>query len=436
MNPITVTNERRSKICFWLCMLCTFCSDVHLIVGMGVYEKIFYITSPIQTAAALAFLFFALPRPRNAAAKRYLCFGIMLACWTVISKHYHSLFGEPREYVGVLLERFLVMLPYAALMGDEKECRGLKGAGALTLAVCVYLCVWSVRLFFGWVPEAMQEVHWSGARMNVQWNPIIFAVILFMGIILCVAACFLVKKKWQRGALLAFALLQFLFISMTHSRTVMLMLCAFVVGVFFLVLGQGSASRHIAWTAAGLVLAAGLFWISETVYNANNQRLIARMEASGEEFMLNDQGHITDGVTNQHSFKEDAGSLNGRTETWQIVIDKVMNSRELRLFGTSRFRDSIRKDMAHAHNSWLQMLADLGIPGLVLSLLLTGEILAALARVFLFCRDKGKLVMALWVLCMLPIGVMEPFLFSTRHVGDLFILTSGYLWAWGTRTKA
>ena len=105
----------------------------------------------------------------------------------------------------------------------------------------------------------------------------------------------------------------------------------------------------------------------------------------------------------------------------------------IQIFGTSQFRKNIRKDISHAHNSWLDMLVSLGIPGLVLSLVLTAEILIALARTFLFCKNKARLVVALWVLCMLPIGFMEPFLFHTNHLGDLFILASGYLWSWGRK---
>lgn len=438
MNLKTMTNERRTRLCFVLCMLCTFCTDLHLIAGMYQYEKaVIPYTSFVQVAAALAFLLLAIRKPMSGSAKWHLCFGVALVCWVLVTKHFHALFGEPREYAGVMTERFLVLLPFAALMADEKECRGLKGAGVLTLGVCAYLCFWAILLFFGLVPEGMQKyVFWSGDRMNPLWNPIIFAVALFMGIALCVCGFFLAKKKWQRAALLAFAILQYLFICMTHSRTVMLTLCAFVVGVLFFTAPQEALRKRLAWGAAGLVLAAGLFWLSETVYNANNQRLIQQMEASGQEFQINDQGHITDGVTNQHSFKEDAGSLNGRTETWKIILDAVGNNRELRLFGTSQFRKNIRENMAHAHNSWLEMLAALGIPGLIFSIVLTVEILIALVRVFLFCREKAKLVMALWVLCMLPIGMLEPFLFHTAHLGDLFILASGYLWAWGARKSA
>ena len=434
MNLSSITDTQRKRACFWLCMLCTFCTDLHMVIGMNNVSKLQPYTSPVQVVAALAFLALAVRKPMSKTAKWHLGFGVALVGWMIAAKYFHGLFGEPKEYIGVVLQRFLVLLPFGALMQDEKECKGIEGAGILTLGVCGYLCFWSVLLLFDLVPAWMQsQVNWSGSRMNTLWNPIIFAVILFMGIILCVAFCFRVKKKWQRAALLAFAAVQFLFIGMTHSRTVILMLCAFAVGTFFFVFGQGSARKRIAWGLAGVAVAAGLYGASEAVYNANNQRLIAQMDTSNEEIWINDQGYITDGTTDQGTLKEDMGSLNGRTTTWKIVLEAVRNNRELRIFGTSQFRKNIRKDMSHSHNSWLEMLVYLGIPGLVFSIVLTVEILIALARIFLFSRDKTQLVLALFVLCMLPIGVMEPFLFCTAHLGDLFILVCGYLWTWGKR---
>lgn len=428
----TMDAQKRKTLCFLLCMLCTFCTDLHMLIGMNNVTKIQPYTSPVQIIAALAFVVLAIRGPLSKTAKWHLGFGIALVAWVIVAKYFHGLFGEPREYIGVMVQRYLVLLPFGALMQDEKECKGLKGAGILTLGVCGYLCFWSILLFLNLVPGWMQnQVNWSGARMNTLWNPIIFAVILFMGIVLCVAFCFRVKKNRQRIALLLFAALQFLFISMTHSRTVILMICAFGAGTLFFAFGQRKLKRYILFGLAGVLLAAGLFGVSEAVYKANNQRLIRQLEASGVEFRINDQGYITDGVTNQGSLKEDMGSFNGRTGTWKIVVDAVKNNRELRLFGTSQFRKNIRQDMAHSHNSWLEMLVYLGLPGLLFSLVLTIEILIALARVFLFSRDKMQLVLALFVLCMLPIGVMEPFLFCTAHLGDLFILVCGYLWAWG-----
>ena len=435
MNLRTISPEPREKLCFYLAMLCTFCTDLHLMVGMNVYSRILPVTSGIQIAATAVFLALAFRRSLSGTAKWHLVYGIGLICWVMVTKHFHALFGEPKEYVGFLLSRYLVLLPYAALCRDEERCAGLKGAGILTLLVCGWMCLWSLLLLLDLVPAGMQPyVNWSGARMNTLWNPIIFAVILFMGLALSIAGCFLAKKPWQKGALLLFALVQFFFISLTHSRTVLLMICAFAVGVFFLALGQGGVKKRMFWGLVGLLAAIALLFASDALYEANNRRLIRQMESQGVEFRLNDQGVITDGVTNQGSLKEDAGSLNGRTETWKKILSAFRQSRELQIFGTSQFRKNIRKDISHAHNSWLDMLVSLGIPGLVLSLVLTAEILIALARTFLFCKNKARLVVALWVLCMLPIGFMEPFLFHTNHLGDLFILASGYLWSWGRKS--
>ena len=199
----------------------------------------------------------------------------------------------------------------------------------------------------------------------------------------------------------------------------------------------------------GLCLAGGIYFGSEAIYKANNQRLIEQLRSQEDvdlptkqeldenyrnvDIWINEDGFLTDGVSNQGTLKEDMGTLNGRKDTWSAIVEAFRNSKDLRLFGTSRFRDRILPEMAHAHNSWLQMMVQLGIPGLVFSLVLTAEILIACARVLLRCRDKAKITMTMWVLCMLPIGFMEPFLFNAGHVGDLFILVSGYLWAWGRK---
>ena len=207
--------------------------------------------------------------------------------------------------------------------------------------------------------------------------------------------------------------------------------------------------RNLLLAVLGLCLAGGIYFGSEAIYKANNQRLIEQLRSQEDvdlptkqeldenyrdvDIWINEDGFLTDGVSNQGTLKEDMGTLNGRKDTWSAIVEAFRNSKDLRLFGTSRFRDRILPGMAHAHNSWLQMMVQLGIPGLVFSLVLTAEILIACARVLLRCRDKAKITMTMWVLCMLPIGFMEPFLFNAGHVGDLFILVSGYLWAWGRK---
>lgn len=434
MNQLLPSVDKRLRACFLLCMLCTLCTNVNMLVGMRFFEKVSFVTSDIQLAAAMVFLILAVRRPISRMAGWQLAFGIAFICWLLITRYMHALFGEPPEIVGVYMSRYLVLLPFAELCNDTDKCRGLKGAAVLTWGLCLVLCLLSLPLLLGCLPQWLsQDVYWSGARLNTLWNPIIFATILFMGLALCVAGCFVLKKPWQRALLILGALIQFCLISLTHSRTVILCICAFLLGTCLFALGRRKLLRSIAWLLVGVCLAGVVYVGSESLYMANNRRLIEETDFEGAGFQINEQGILTDGVTNQGSLKEDMGSLNGRSTTWAFIYFAFRDSRELRLFGTSQFRERIRPDIAHAHNSWLQMLVQMGIPGLLLSLVLTAQILIACARVVLRCQDPAKLTITMWVLSMLPIGLMEPFLFNTAHLGDLFILASGYLWSWGKK---
>ena len=100
MNLRTISPEPREKLCFYLAMLCSFCTDLHLMVGMNVYSRILPVTSGIQIAATAAFLALAFRRPLSGTAKWHLVYGIGLICWVMVTKHFHALFGEPKEYVG------------------------------------------------------------------------------------------------------------------------------------------------------------------------------------------------------------------------------------------------------------------------------------------------------------------------------------------------
>ena len=436
MKSLVPSETKRLRACFLLCMLCTLCTNLHLIVGMEAYEKIWFYTSDVQLAASIVFLILAVRQPLSRMAGWHLAYGIAFTGWLLVTKYMHALYGEPPEIVGLFMSRYLVLLPFAELTRDGEACKGLKGAAVLTWGVCLWLVALSVLLLLDLVPQGLRKyVFWSGARMNTLWNPIIFATILFMGIALCVAALFVASKRWQRATLAAAILVQYALITLTHSRTVLLCLCAFTLGTCVVAMGQWKLKKMVCWLLVGILLSAGIYGGGEVLYSANNQRLIAQIDFESSDLRINEQGYITDGITNQGSLAEDIGSLNGRSYTWGAIAWQFSQSKDLCLFGTSRFRDRVLPGIAHAHNSWLQMLVQMGIPGLLLSLALTVEILLGCARVVLRCRDKAKIVMTMWVLAMLPIGFMEPFLFNVAHVGDLFILTCGYLWCWGARKK-
>ena len=73
------SESKRLRACFLLCMLCTLCTHIHLMVGMETYEKIWLFTSNVQIAASLAFLVLAVRRPLSPMGRWHLAFGLALA---------------------------------------------------------------------------------------------------------------------------------------------------------------------------------------------------------------------------------------------------------------------------------------------------------------------------------------------------------------------
>ena len=175
----------------------------------------------------------------------------------MVTKYMHALYGEPPEPIGLLLSRFLVLLPFAELCGDTETCSGIKGTAVLTWIVCLWLGLMALLLVLNLVPQGLSEyVYWSGARVNPLWNAIIFAAVLFMGIALCVAGCFLTKKRWLRIALIVGAAAQLALVFLTHSRTNILMICAFAAGTFLFTAGGGKLRRNLLlpiWALASLL---------------------------------------------------------------------------------------------------------------------------------------------------------------------------------------
>ena len=121
MNLRTISPERRETLCFYLAMLCSFCTDLHLVVGMNVYSRILPLTSGIQIAATAAFLALAFRRPLSGTAKWHLVYGIGLICWVMVTKH--SL-GSPRNMWGSSSAAIWCCCPTPLCAGTRKPAPG------------------------------------------------------------------------------------------------------------------------------------------------------------------------------------------------------------------------------------------------------------------------------------------------------------------------
>ena len=96
-------------------------------------------------------------------------------------------------------------------------------------------------------------------------------------------------------------------------------------------------------------------------------------------------------------------------------------------------------EVQHSHSSWMEALYQLGIPGLLAALALTG--LAVWNGAVLLWRNTDLLhsCVVMVVLCLMGCAVMEPYLFVANaqfHYFDfLFLLCLGYMDQWRRQTR-
>ena len=136
--------------------------------------------------------------------------------------------------------------------------------------------------------------------------------------------------------------------------------------------------------------------------------------------------------------EEDIGSFNGRTAIWKAAVTEMQKNKSILLLGTSpalaeqtigQYEASQGRNL---HNSFLQMLFALGVPGLILMLAFLVSVFIASFRVVfspaplpLAERILPAALLAVLVLC-----CMESYLLLYPDVyfaNVWFVLLSGYL---------
>lgn len=141
----------------------------------------------------------------------------------------------------------------------------------------------------------------------------------------------------------------------------------------------------------------------------------------------------------QKSFGEDLSTFSGRTRVWKSAIKEIRENDRILLWGTEDvsflISRNLHKEYVHTHNSWLEVLMRLGIPGLLLALIFTCiAVKSAWILVWNRSVDMGKKIIAMMTVCLLAAGMLEPYLFITNvyyHIFDfVFFLCTGYLDYW------
>lgn len=351
---------------------------------------------------------------------------------------------------------YLMTFPFAVLT-DDRENKGFWWIGSMFVTASLVLVFYTVLLLANLVPAGLEKhIFWDGARLHAMWHPNINACYFMIGIGFTAAFCARADKSWKKGALLAAIVLQFLAMALTNCRTVLLVTGALLGGIVFFWIFRGNWKQFVLGIVAAAVLLVGSFKLSGMLYQWNNDRLLSSVsitqeEMTGEETPSGETGVEVEESTGvlvgdnwQGTLAHDMRTLNGRTHIWKAALMAIRDSKALALWGTEYSGTVITVyspiPVVHGHNSWVEVLMRMGLPGLALSVLFTALSIWSAAKLALNKETElWKKAIAITAMCILVAGFLEPYLFITNvyyHVTDfIFFFLTGYLDLWANRAK-
>lgn len=419
--------------------------------GIGYYLAETYVIVP-----CLLLLGYMLREKLGSFARRRLLLAGAAVGWFVIVQCIHKLSGMENHPMATVFFVYLMAFPFASLADDRKNA-GLWCIGGVFIAAALVLVGYSAMLLLDLVPGGMEAyLYWDGARLHALWHPNVAAGYFMIGIGFSLVFCFLTRKKLVKVLLGGGIALQLMAMALTNCRTTLLLTGAMLGGtVFFLMCKGGGWKRMVLGLLAAAVILVGCFKLSGMLFQWNNDRLLAELpavqteddsasEVSEKEVILIEDTGIILGDNEQGSLVNDMRTLNGRTLIWKAALKAIRNDKKLALWGTEYSGTYITVyspiPVVHAHNSWMETLMRMGLPGLMMSLVFTALSVWSAAKLVLSPETLlWKKIIAMLAMCVMASGFLEPYLFLTNvyyHVTDfIFFFLTGYLDFWSNRKE-
>ena len=419
--------------------------------GIGYYLAETYVIVP-----CLLLLGYMLREKLGSFARRRLLLAGAAVGWFVIVQCIHKLSGMENHPMATVFFVYLMAFPFASLADDRKNA-GLWCIGGMFIAAALLLVGYSAMLLLDLVPGGMEAyLYWDGARLHALWHPNVAAGYFMIGIGFSLALCFLTRKKLVKVLLGGGIALQLMAMALTNCRTTLLLTGAMLGGTaFFRICKGGGWKRMVLGLLAAAVILVGCFKLSGMLFQWNNDRLLERMtavqaepssdlEVSEKEVVLIEDTGIILGDNEQGSLVNDMRTLNGRTLIWKAALKAIRNDKKLALWGTEYSGTYITVyspiPVVHAHNSWMETLMRMGLPGLMMSLVFTALSVWSAAKLILSPETLiWKKIIAMLAMCVMASGFLEPYLFLTNvyyHVTDfIFFFLTGYLDFWSNRKE-
>ena len=389
---------------------------------------------------------------RVAQRQLWLCLGFFF--WFFIAQTLHYMMDLEVRSVGLFTSVYLLAFPFASLTQDGKKQWGLKLTSVACIGAALILVALSCLMMLDVLPGFLKpHIYWDGARLQAFWHPNICAVIFLMGIAFSLYCFTQSSRKWCKTLFIAIVIILFFFMTLTNSRTSLFLCSCMFGGLLFFRIYNGSWKRFLIGTVVALVVILLLFNSAQAVFQAHYDARLAKFVAQAEEMAAqgipsSEDSPITLDYKGDLALKTDAGqlslainmpSLNGRTNLWAAGIQALMNNPTALVLGVDTPENFLTEhwgtSIAHSHNSWLDTLIGLGIPGLLFALIFTG---IAVWHIWTTCWGKNcsldQKIIAMLLLCLMGTGFLEPYLFFTTifyHYTDfIFFLCLGYLILW------
>ena len=432
-----------------LCLLVMIAVELLFFIPGEAADEIVYLFLEWRLVdVSVVFLAASCCRKSLRQSKWYFLSALLIIAWFYLLRGVHLRLEGTNQDPGAFVCAYLLCLCFAAAAADEEKIWGLKALSAVFALTGAAFGFYALLLVMNHLPSSLDgHVFWDGARFGVMGHPNICATILMISLGFSAGVAVTTKSVWLKCLLVPLSALEFWALSMTNSRAAIVLTCALLGGIAFCRIRGAGWKRLLPALAAAAVVMVLLFCVSRMIFQWNSDRLteMARQaQQTGEEIglTLNKSGNLKT-ENGQGTFAKSMKNLNGRTEIWAAAMESLRDNPWILLTGTERTGEIIspywKMDVQHAHNAWIQTLFQLGIPGLLVSVLLTG--LAVWDGVTLLWRNDRLIpsCVALVTLCLMGCAVMEPYLFTVYaqfHYFDfLFMLCLGYLNQWRRQTS-
>ncbi len=402
-----------------------------------------YLFEEVMIIPCVLFLRTMLSRPLSSDAKKALLLSSVLFAWFFFLQLIRDLaFFDVYPFSTYFCSYFFAF-PLASLMQDGEQKKALKLFAIAFIAASAVHALTALLLLLDLVPAYFTQYHayWDGSRLNPFWHPNMAACFLMFGIASCLAFLQDTKTGWKKLALLCAIVIFLVTLALTNCRTVIILTGGILGGAAFYAIIRGRWKLLLPGLVVACAVLVAVYIGSNRLYEFHTNRLIAQRTAEYVETVGDaaDADISLGGTSGQGTLLEDLSSLNSRTTIWKASFMALKANRLYPIIGV----DSPGRHMSyfspfeqtHTHNSWIETLLGLGIPGFAVAMVFTLLTLwNGIVILLKYPMDVWKRTMAMLTLCMLAASFMEPYLFlppiDYYLYNFIFLLCAGYLLHW------